>query len=282
MTKVLVTGARGMLGQDLCPMLLDKGFDVFQSDIHNMDITDLSAVQAILTEQKPDFIVHAAAYTNVDAAETDQERAMLINKTGSENIAKAAAEIGTPVFYISTDYVFDGTKTTPYTPDDRVKPVNFYGKTKLEGENAVKQNNPRHYIFRTSWLYGHHGKNFVETMVRLAGQHSELRVVYDQVGCPTWTKELARVVIDFIQNPRPFGTYHVCGSGTASWHGFACKIMELMGIEIPVTPVTTPEFPTPAKRPAYSVMDNNDLCADWQDSLKEYIELRNMLELSGK
>ncbi|HSA07174.1 MAG TPA: dTDP-4-dehydrorhamnose reductase [Candidatus Gastranaerophilales bacterium] len=274
MTKVLVTGAKGMLGQDLCPMLKEAGFEVFEADLHNMDITKLTEVKAVIDAEKPDYIVHAAAYTNVDAAETDSDTAFLINKTGSANIAKISGEKGIPVFYISTDYVFNGKNTVPYKPNDPVSPINVYGESKLAGEIAVKTHNSKHYIFRTSWLYGHKGKNFVETMIALAQKNPELRVVADQVGCPTWTVELSKAVINFIKNPVSYGTYHVCGSGSTSWHGFASKIMEFMNYNVKVIPVSTDEFPRPAKRPAYSIMDNSGICPDWQESLKKYIELR--------
>ena len=274
MTKILVTGAKGMLGQDLCPVLRAGGFEIFEADLHNMDITKITEVKAVIDAEKPDYIVHTAAYTDVDRAETDRDKALLINKTGSENIAKTSGNLGIPVFYISTDYVFDGTKNSPYKPDDPTCPVNFYGKTKLEGELAVKEYCQKHYIFRISWLYGHKGKNFVETMISLAQKHDELKVVNDQTGCPTWTVELSRTISQFIKENRPYGTYHVCGSGNTSWHGFATKIMELMDIDIRVIPVTTDEFPRPAKRPGYSVMDNAGLCQDWQKSLEEYIRLR--------
>jgi len=294
MTKVLATGAKGMLGQDLCPMLKDEGFEVFEAGLHNMDITKITEVKAVIEAEKPDYIAHAAAYTNVDGAETEQDTAMLINKTGSENIAKISGEMGIPVFYISTDYVFDGTATSPYKPDDPVCPVNFYGKSKLEGEIAVKENNPKYYIFRTSWLYGLYGKNFVETMIGLALKGTDchvgnkfpprndnvLRVVDDQIGCPTWTVELAKVMISFIKDRPAYGIYHICGSGNTSWHGFAAKIMELMNIDVKIIPVTSEEFPRPAKRPAYSVMDNAGLCPDWRESLEKYIEQRKQNNLT--
>lgn len=269
--KILVTGAKGMLGNDLCLMLKNRGFKVFEADIHNMDITDLKSVKAVINKEKPSYIVHAAAYTDVDRAESDKDKAMLINKTGSENISKVSSYLEIPVFLISTDYVFDGTKDSPYQPKDKTCPVNFYGKTKLEGEHKIKENNPLCYIFRTSWLYGLHGKNFVKTMINLAEKNGEIRVVDDQKGCPTWTIELAKVIISFIENPREYGIYHVCGSGNTSWYGFAKKIMECMNTDKKVIPVSSEEFPRPAKRPAYSVMDNKGLCPDWQKSLEEYI-----------
>lgn len=275
MKKALITGSNGMLGQDLYKILYDNNIFAIETDVHNMDITDLAAVKEVIEGQKPDYVIHAAAYTNVDGAETDKDTAFLINKTGTENIARITGYLKIPTFYISTDYVFDGTKNTPYKPDDQVCPINIYGESKLAGEIALKNNNPKHYIFRTSWLYGHKGKNFVETMIRLAQSHPELKVVADQRGCPTWTVELAKVILKFIQESRPYGIYHVCGSGETTWHEFAQKIMEFMNIDIPVIPVTSEEYPRPAKRPAYSIMDNAGLCPDWQESLKEYIKLRS-------
>jgi len=271
--KILVTGANGMLGQDLVPILKNAGHEVLETDIHNLDITLKDNVSSYLEENMPELIVHAAAYTAVDNAETDQAKTFLINETGTENLAIISGGLKIPILYISTDYVFDGTKNSPYLPSDKTNPLNIYGLSKLNGEKAVKMYNDNHYITRTSWLYGHKGKNFVETMIKLARTKPELRVISDQTGCPTWTVALSEAILKIIRTNK-YGTYHVCGSGSTSWHGFALKIMELMKIDIPVVPVSTQEFPTPAKRPQYSVMDNNKICPDWQESLKKYIELR--------
>ena len=212
--KVLVTGANGMLGQDLCPILEDAGYEVIETDINNLDITNAEATAAFIKQEAPEIVVHCAAYTNVDKAEEDLKNAELINVTGTENIAKACAEAGATMVYISTDYVFDGTKSTPYTPDDKPNPINNYGLTKLKGEEAVKKYCEKYYIARTSWLYGHHGKNFVETMINLAKDRKELKVVDDQIGCPTWTVELANGILKLFD--KPYGTYHVCGRGSRS------------------------------------------------------------------
>lgn len=270
---ILVTGANGMLGQDLVPVLKNAGHEVLETDIHNLDITDKDQVSKYILTNKPELIIHAAAYTNVDQAETETEKAFLINQTGTENLALTSGNFNIPIVYISTDYVFDGTKQTPYLPDDETSPINVYGFSKLMGEDTVKELNNKYFIIRTSWLYGHKGKNFVETMINLAKTKPELRVVNDQVGCPTWTVALAEGILKIIQNNQ-YGTYHVCGSGSTSWHGFAVKIFELMGIDIKVIPVSSEEFKTAAKRPKYSIMDNDGICPDWQDSLKKYIELR--------
>ena len=259
-----------MLGQDLCPILEDAGYEVIETDINNLDITNAEATAAFIKQEAPEIVVHCAAYTNVDKAEEDLKNAELINVTGTENIAKACAEAGAVMVYISTDYVFDGTKNSPYTPDDKPNPINNYGLTKLKGEEAVKKYCEKYYIARTSWLYGHHGKNFVETMISLAKDRPELKVVDDQIGCPTWTVELANGILKLFD--KPYGTYHVCGSGSTSWYGFAKEILK--NCEVKILPCTTEEFPRPARRPKYSIMDNNKICRNWQDALKDYMDLR--------
>ena len=218
------------------------------------------------------MVIHCAAYTNVDKAEEEPEKAELINVKGTENIAKVSAELDIPVVYISTDYVFDGSKNTPYTPDDIPNPLNIYGKTKLVGEEMIKKYCKKYYIVRTSWLYGHYGKNFVETMISMADK-PELKVVDDQIGCPTWTVELANGILKLLS--KPYGTYHVCGGGQTSWYGFAKEIFKNMNLDVNLIPCSSAEFPRPAKRPAYSAMDNQKLCRNWESALRDYIELRN-------
>lgn len=274
MSKVLVTGANGMLGQDLCPTLEDNGYEVVETDVDNLDITNFDMVNEILKKEHPDIVIHCAAYTNVDKAEDDIETARLINKKGAENIAKVCSDIDAALVYISTDYVFDGNKKEPYEPTDEPNPLNNYGLTKFEGEEAVRKYCKKHYIIRTSWLYGIHGKNFIETMISLADK-PELKVVDDQIGCPTWTIELSNGIIKLLQNSE-YGTYHICGSGQTSWYGFAKKIFELSNLDVKLKPCKTEEFPRPAKRPKYSVMDNKGICKSWKESLKDYIKLRNL------
>ncbi len=273
MTKILVTGANGMLGQDLCPILEDEGFDVVETDIKSLDITDISMVKAVLVKENPDIVIHCAAYTNVDKAEEDIETARLINSKGTENIAKTCAEIDAVLVYISTDYVFDGQGSEPYLPTDKTSPLNNYGLTKWEGEEAVRKYCKKYYIARTSWLYGIHGKNFVETMISLADK-PELKVVDDQVGCPTWTVELSNGIVKLLENAE-YGTYHVCGSGETSWYGFAKEIFKGINKEVNLKPCKTDEFPRPAKRPHYSVMDNGGICRNWKAALKDYLLLRD-------
>lgn len=271
--KILVTGANGMLGQDLCPILEDVGAFVIETDVDTLDITKGDAVEQALTEIHPDMVIHCAAYTNVDKAEDELETAKLINVTGTENIAKICGKLDIPLVYISTDYVFDGTKTEPYTPDDMPNPLNNYGLTKLQGEEAVKTHCTKYYIARTSWLYGHYGKNFVETMISLA-EKAELKVVDDQIGCPTWTVELANGILKLLS--KPYGTYHICGSGSTSWYGFAQEIFKQAGLSVNLKPCKTEEFPRPAKRPQYSVMANENICRNWQVALHDYLELRDV------
>ena len=269
---LLVTGAKGMLGQDLCPILEDAGYEVIETDVDTLDITNAEQVNQVLKDKMPEVVIHCAAYTNVDKAEEDLKTAELINVTGTENIADACGKLGITMVYISTDYVFDGTKDSPYTPQDKPNPINNYGMTKYEGEEAVRSFCEKHYIARTSWLYGHHGKNFVETMLSLKDKE-ELKVVDDQIGCPTWTVELANGILKLLDS-KPYGTYHVCGSGHTTWYGFAKEIFKLSGLEVNLKPCTTDEFPRAAKRPAFSIMENEGICRNWQFALKDYLDLR--------
>ena len=270
--KILVTGAKGMLGQDLCPILEDNGYEVIETDIDNLDITNIEVCNLVLSKEKPDIVIHCAAYTNVDKAEEDLDTASKINILGTENIAKACKKIDATLVYISTDYVFDGKKKEPYLVNDETNPINNYGHTKLQGELVTKRYCKKYYIIRTSWLYGHYGKNFVETMLSLKNKE-ELKVVEDQIGCPTWAVELANGIVKIIEN-EDFGTYQICGSGSTSWHGFAKEIFKLENIKTNLKPCTTDEFPRPAKRPKYSAMDNNKICRNWKIALKDYLALR--------
>ena len=271
--KVLVTGAKGMLGSDLCPMLEDYGYDVTETDRDNLDITNYKQSMEIISELTPDFVIHCAAYTNVDKAEEELQTALDINLTGTENIAKACAANNAVLIYISTDYIFDGNKTTPYLTTDKPNPVNNYGLTKLKGEEAVQKYCEKYYIARTSWLYGHHGRNFVETMIALADK-PQVKVVNDQIGCPTWTVDLSEAIIKLIENKAPYGIYHTCGGGQTSWYEYTKEIYRLMNLNVNLSPCTTCEFPRLAKRPNYSVLDNGGLLRDWKLALKDYIELR--------
>ena len=272
MKKILVTGSKGMLGQDLCPTLADNGYETIETDKNNLDITNFDMAEKIISKEKPNYLIHCAAYTDVDKAEEDIESARVINAKGTENLAKICAKYDIPIMYISTDYVFDGEKNSPYKPNDIPNPINNYGLTKFEGEKAIKNHCKKYFIIRTSWLYGFHGKNFVETMISLK-DNRELKVVDDQIGCPTWTIELCDGIIKIIEEEN-YGIFHVCGSGEVSRFGFAKEIFKQMKINTNLIPVKSIEYPTPAKRPKYSVLDNNGLCRNWKLALRDYLNLR--------
>ena len=269
--KVLVTGANGMLGKDLCPYLEELGMLVIPTDYDTMDITNSTQVDEVISRVRPDLIIHCAAYTNVDKAEEDLETATKLNVLGAKNVAICADKINATMVYISTDYVFDGTKSTPYLPTDKPNPINNYGLTKYQGELEVEKNCKKHYIIRTSWLYGIYGNNFVETMLKLS-KNDELNVVDDQKGCPTWTIELIQGILKLLN--KPYGIYHVCGTGATTWYGFAKTIFEKEGLKTNLKPCTTDKFPRPAKRPSYSVMENNGITRNWDVALGDYLKLR--------
>ena len=273
--KILVTGAKGMLGQDLCPILEDEDYDVIETGVDTLDITDLEQVKTVLEREKPDYVIHCAAYTNVDGAEEDLITAKRINVKGTENIAKICAENDIAMVYISTDYVFNGENTEPYLISDVPNPINNYGLTKMQGEEAVVKFCKKYYIARTSWLYGHHSKNFVETMLANAAKE-ELNVVDDQIGCPTWTVELSKGILSLLEEEPEYGIYHICGSGETSWYNFAKEIFKQSGLTTNLKHCKTEKFPRPARRPKYSVMNNEGICRDWKIALKEYLALRDV------
>ncbi len=274
--KILVTGAKGMLGQDLCPILEDADFvdEVVETDIENLDITNELQVKTVIKDENPDIVIHCAAYTNVDKAEEEKVLAHKINVIGTENVAKACKSVDAVMVLISTDYVFDGTKKEKYLPEDKPNPLNVYGQTKLDAEKAVQEICDKYYIVRTSWLYGHHGRNFVETMINLANEGKDLKVVDDQIGCPTWTVDLSEALCDLIEEEPEYGIYHICGSGETSWYNFAKEIFKLAKVNASLFPCSDEEYKTKAKRPKYSVMENNGVCDNWKKSLKSYIDLR--------
>ena len=269
--KVLVTGANGMLGRDFCSVLEDIGCFIVPVDIDTLDITNKSATIEAFKEIKPDLVIHCAAYTNVEKAENEKEKATLINTFGTENVALATSEVNATMIYISTDYVFDGNKNTPYTPQDIPNPINHYGKTKLDGELAIQKNLKKYYIVRTSWLYGNNGKNFISTILNKAKSKENLKIVNDQIGCPTWTIELIQGILKILN--QPYGIYHICSSGKTSWYNFAKEIFKLKNIDNKITPCTSEEYKTLAKRPKYSVMYNNNLLRNWDEALNDFIHV---------
>ncbi len=274
--RILVTGARGMLGQDLVPYLEQKGHQVLAVDLKELDITKSEAVQSFFTTQRPQIVIHGAAYTAVDKAESDAATAYLVNGYGTQNIAVACKAVDAAMVYISTDYVFNGTQQQPYLPLDPTAPLGVYGRSKLMGEWAVQGILERYFIVRTSWLYGQHGKNFVDTMIHLAQTQEELKVVADQKGSPTWTMTLAGALEQLIQTDQ-YGIHHCSDEGTCTWFDFAQEILRQKGLTTPVRPVTSAEFIRPAPRPQYSLLDKSSLhnlgipLADWRESLSQYL-----------
>jgi len=273
---ILVVGNKGMLGQELMALLGSAARGV---DVGEIDITDLVSVQRVLTTLKPRVVVNAAAYTDVDGCESNTELAMQVNGEGVAHLAMISKEIDAKLVQVSTDYVFDGRKGSPYQEDDAPAPLSVYGESKLAGEMNTCFN-PNHLIVRTQWLYGHAGKNFVETMLKLAAERSELTVVDDQIGSPTWTRDLALAIKALIDKDCR-GTYHAANAGFTSWNGFAKEIFRLADLKVGVAPMTTEQLGRPATRPLYSTLDCAKLSADtgftpqpWQDALKRYLELR--------
>ncbi len=271
--KILVTGAEGMLGQDLCPIFEDEDYEVVETNKNTLDVTNEIQVNNIIKKENPDILIHCAAYTNVDEAEKNSDTAALINVKGTENIAKACAKNDIIMIYISTDYVFDGGKNSPYSPNDKPNPINNYGLTKFQGEQMIQKYCEKYYIVRTSWLFGHHGKNFIETMLSLSDK-PEIKVVDDQFGCPTWTVDLSDGILNLLQNEEEFGIYHICGKTPTTWYDFAKEIFMQAGKNINLIPCKTKDFPRPANRPKYSVMNSENFKINWKKSLKEYLELR--------
>ncbi len=273
---ILVIGANGMLGHDLMATL--EG-DVRGLDLPDIDITSLESVRRDLLTLKPKIIINAAAYTDVDGCETNVDQAMAVNGEGVGLLALTAREIGAKLVQISTDYVFNGGKGSPYVEADPVGPLSIYGESKLAGElNAAMA--PEHLIVRTQWLYGLHGKNFVETMLRLAREKSELAVVDDQIGAPTFTRDLAAAIKSLLDKGCS-GTYHAANSGFCSWNEFARAIFAGEGLNVTVNGMTTADLNRPANRPLYSTLDCSKLTADtgyqprhWREALKEYLQVR--------
>ena len=273
----LITGCKGQLGTELSKLLPDA----ICADIDVLDITDESAVQKFVHDNNIDIIINCAAYTAVDRAESDIELATKINVDGPRNLAKT----GVKVIHISTDYVFDGTGHTPYSPDEKTNPVSVYGKTKRAGEIAVLENTSVAVVIRTAWLYSPYGNNFVKTMRRLGGEKSEINVVADQIGTPTYAADLADAIVKIIpqMTAENSGIYHFTNEGVCSWYDFANEIIELSNLKCIVNPIKSSQYPTPAARPFYSVLDKNKIKSvfginikHWKDGLKRCIyELNN-------
>ena len=277
--KVLVTGVKGQLGHDVKNELISRHIDTVGVDVEEMDITDEEAVREVITGEKPDAVIHCAAWTAVDAAEDQVEKCTLVNVTGTRNIAKVCREISCKMMYISTDYVFDGKGTRPWEPDDPVtRPLNVYGLTKYEGEVAVRSLVDHHFIVRIAWVFGKNGKNFIRTMLGLGEKYRRITVVNDQYGTPTYTHDLARLLVDMILT-ESYGTYHATNEGDyITWYDFACEIFRQAGIDMEVVPVSSAEYAAKAKRPENSRMNRKKLVEqgfiplpDWKDALGRYL-----------
>lgn len=274
MMRILITGSKGQLGYELLRSQ-PENYEVCPVDIDELDITDLGQVEKLMNEFRPQFVINGAAYTAVDRAETEPEKAFAVNSDGAWNLAKASGYIDSRMIHVSTDFVFDGSKGSPWTPSDPTRPLGIYGKSKLEGEERVRRElKDLALILRTSWLYSACGNNFVKTMLRLMREKEFLGVVSDQIGSPTWANTLARAIWRIIQAGAPSGIYHWSDAGAASWYDFAVAIQEegiqagILESKIPIRPIRTSEYPTPARRPSNSVLD--------QSSTWETFDLRPM------
>lgn len=281
--RVLVTGINGQLGYDVVEELRKQGHDPIGVDKGNMDLTIPSQIKECIKASNPDAIIHCAAYTAVDAAEENRELCRQVNAYSVRDIAKCAKELDIPMIYISTDYVFDGMKGLDkgiyleYSENDKTNPNNTYGKTKLEGEMYVKELLEKYYIVRISWVFGQNGNNFIDTMIRLSKDRDELNVINDQIGSPTYTKDLAPLLVDMIETNK-YGTYHVTNEGFCSWYDFAKEIFKLAKIDMKVNPISTSEYIIKAQRPLNSKMSKQKITENgfkrlrsWQEALKEYI-----------
>jgi dTDP-4-dehydrorhamnose reductase len=268
-----------MLGRDVVAAAERAGHDPVALARADLDVTDREAVQRAVTSARPDAVVNCAAYTDVDGAEAEEEAASLLNGTAAGHVAAAAAAVGASVVHPSTDYVFDGSKRTPYLESDPTGPRSAYGRSKLAGEHAVASQNERHFVVRTSWLFGVAGKNFVDTMLGLGRDRDELRVVDDQVGRPTYTGHLAEALVELAGGARAYGVHHIAGGGDpCSWFEFATTIFHQAEVPVRTVPCTTEEFPRPARRPAYSVLGSERpdpiRLPDWRNGLAAYLAER--------
>ena len=275
--RILVTGVGGQLGYDVCKVLDERHIENKGVDLVDFDITDAKATHEYILSYHPDAVIHCSAWTAVDEAEDELDTVRAVNVEGPRNIATACKEIGAKMLYLSTDYVFPGTGDRFYEPEDPTGPLGAYGATKLEGELAVKELLDHYFIVRISWVFGKNGNNFVKTMLRLAETKSELNVVCDQIGSPTYTADLAPLIFDMIMTEK-YGTYHATNEGICSWADFAEEIFRLAGKQVKVNHIPTSEYPTRAVRPLNSRMSKDKLeqagfarLPDWKDALKRYL-----------
>ena len=275
--KIIVTGSRGQLGSDVTAQLKTEGIEVIEASLPEIDITDSNAVENLVAESRADGVIHCAAYTNVDLAESEKELCRKINVDGTLNIARSCKNHDIPLLFTSTDYVFSGEGNTPFETDSEKAPCNFYGESKLGGENAVIENCDKYFILRISWVFGENGKNFVKTMLKLAETKSEINVVADQIGSPTYTKDLAVLICQMIKSDK-YGVYHATNEGFCSWADFAEKIMEYSVLPVKINRISSDEYKSAAVRPLNSRLSKKSLdkagfcrLPDWHDALKRFL-----------
>lgn len=280
--RIVVTGAAGMLGRDLTEILAAEHTVVPTDRVGvtaPLEITDAAAVRAFLAREQPEAVVHCAAFTNVDGCERDPDTAYRVNALGTASVAGACHAVGAALVYLSTDFVFDGEKRAPYTEFDAPAPLGVYGASKLAGETLVRSLCPRHFIVRTQWLYGEHGNNFPFAILQRADSGQALRVVADQVGAPTFTRDLCAAIARILEQPL-YGTYHAANRGEVSWYQFATRLLEMAGMDPKViTPISAAEWPSPTRRPAYSVLrpyvleltGRSDILRPWEEALAEFL-----------
>ncbi|MCH5252059.1 MAG: dTDP-4-dehydrorhamnose reductase [Lachnospiraceae bacterium] len=276
--KVLVTGIHGQLGHDVMEECKKRGYDAVGVDVEEMDITDEGKIREVFSRVCPEAVVHCAAYTAVDKAEDEEEICRLVNGKGTENIAKVCREQDCKLLYLSTDYVFQGEGERPWEPEDEANPLNIYGQTKYEGEQAIRRYVEKYFIVRISWVFGVNGGNFVKTMLRLGRENGAVKVVDDQIGSPTYTRDLSVLLVDMIESEK-YGIYHASNEGFCSWYEFAREIFRLAGLSVEVTPVDTDQFPVKAKRPKNSRMSKEKIVKSgfnqlpsWENALERYLK----------
>lgn len=279
--RVLVTGVKGQLGHDVAGELTKRGHSYVGVDIEEMDITDAASVEKVMTEAQAEGVIHCAAFTAVDAAEDQVELCRRVNAEGTRNIAKMCKKLDLKMLYLSTDYVFNGLGTRPWNPDDEREPLNVYGQTKYEGELAVEEYLSKYFTVRIAWVFGEHGSNFIKTMLKLGKTHDTVTVVDDQIGSPTYTYDLAGLLVDMMETEH-YGRYHATNGGYCSWYEFACEIFKQAGMKVNVVPVSSDHYPSRAKRPMNSRMNQDKLEENgfvrlpaWQDALSRYLQIIN-------
>lgn len=269
--RVLVTGANGQLGYDVVKRLKAGGIENFAADRNTLDITNDVQVKRVISNYNPDVVIHCAAYTAVEKAESEKELCYAVNVLGTKYVAEVCKEIDAKMVYISTDYVFDGEGDSPFTVTDLPNPINYYGQTKYEGELEVQSLLDKYFIVRISWVFGVHGNNFVKTMLKLGKERDEVSVVSDQIGSPTYTFDLAELLVDIIRTDK-YGIYHATNNGYCSWYELACEIFKQAGIVVKVNPIRTEDYPTKAKRPKNSRLNCNKILRKYNIALKDYLD----------